>query len=826
MLEPKHKDYAAVKIMDVTSSSDSESESEIATPSVSNLKSRFSVKNGGDKPLVIQPIHEPVIRREPLYLRNRFHKEPTNQEDIIRSDQPGTKEKPEYSFNVGDLKKQFTGAAPKISRPITEPLPNKSTGGMSRTKSAPLQSSKDAKDVASDVEIVRSQAGVREEAVKPQGGLAAIRSQWENNVEESIRGRARSRRPDPINLKEEAKEVKIRDKSQRRESRHARRAASTGRGAAMKIYDDGASNRREESKSPPRRKKTPAPVKKEVKKEVKVEKPVQVVETAKPKSPVPAKKLVEDEKAKAVGVEEAFDLMSVDRSRATSVPTIGSPTESNRTDVKDDFDLLNGDSFNDPSTVKDIKKDIKESYSAVAFLRKCVNAFLLFFIFHIIFEPEEVISTKSSVIDFEEPSVQEIVPKKEEINRSNENKSVPQSPLVPEPLEIIETPQEQVFSQVESSSVTPSLPNLSENLPSSTSNQIIDELPNPPIAENAHQLSPSLERTSSGWIKVENDASSESESFDTLKTESTIALAIEPNGSDEDQKTTASGISQSSHDLLEENSQENLTEVEEKIEEKKIIDIKIKEENSQEKLTLYAEYTESDYKEENLMDETKDLEMEEDIENLQYENATKALSDIDSEIYNEPLSNISEATEELSPNDSFSKDMNIQTTGNHQPVDAPLEVLEIPPKQNAMSDSSSSSDEEEPEQQIQARRTIGFAPEIEILNESTDDEIVEICSREFKPTNSREPTPPGNLTESSSDYDARSSDEESTDPEVREAIQKCSMEMTEKIINDSLAQVKNESIIDDFDLLGDLGSVSTPNAPPGGATSNNFDLLA
>lgn len=226
------------------------------------------------------------------------------------------------------------------------------------------------------------------------------------------------------------------------------------------------------------------------------------------------------------------------------------------------------------------------------------------------------------------------------------------------------------------------------------------------------------------------------------------------------------------------------------------------------------------------MDETKDLEMEEDIENLQYENATKALSDIDSEIYNEPLSNISEATEELSPNDSFSKDMNIQTTGNHQPVDAPLEVLEIPPKQNAMSDSSSSSDEEEPEQQIQARRTIGFAPEIEILNESTDDEIVEICSREFKPTNSREPTPPGNLTESSSDYDARSSDEESTDPEVREAIQKCSMEMTEKIINDSLAQVKNESIIDDFDLLGDLGSVSTPNAPPGGATSNNFDLLA
>ena len=45
----------------------------------------------------------------------------------------------------------------------------------------------------------------------------------------------------------------------------------------------------------------------------------------------------------------------------------------------------------------------------------------------------------------------------------------------------------------------------------------------------------------------------------------------------------------------------------------------------------------------------------EEIENIQYENPTKALSDVDSEIYNEPLSNISEATEELSPNDSISK---------------------------------------------------------------------------------------------------------------------------------------------------------------------------
>ena len=135
-----------------------------------------------------------------------------------------------------------------------------------------------------------------------------------------------------------------------------------------------------------------------------------------------------------------------------------------------------------------------------------------------------------------------------------------------------------------------------------------------------------------------------------MKTESTIALAInEQNGSDEDQKTTASGISQSSHDLLEEQSPENLTEIEEELEEKHVINIEIMEENSQE--TPYGDYLESH----NLKDELKGDEMEEEIENIQFENPTKALSDVDSEIYNEPLSNISEATEELSPNDSISK---------------------------------------------------------------------------------------------------------------------------------------------------------------------------
>ena len=56
-----------------------------------------------------------------------------------------------------------------------------------------------------------------------------FRTRWEDHVEETSRGRARTRRPDPINLKDEAKTVRFREKSQKRESRHARRAASAGR---------------------------------------------------------------------------------------------------------------------------------------------------------------------------------------------------------------------------------------------------------------------------------------------------------------------------------------------------------------------------------------------------------------------------------------------------------------------------------------------------------------------------------------------------------------------------------------------------------------------
>ena len=60
----------------------------------------------------------------------------------------------------------------------------------------------------------------------------SIRKQWEQQITlttERGRSRGRSARPDQINLKEEAREVRIREKSVARESRRARRAASMGR---------------------------------------------------------------------------------------------------------------------------------------------------------------------------------------------------------------------------------------------------------------------------------------------------------------------------------------------------------------------------------------------------------------------------------------------------------------------------------------------------------------------------------------------------------------------------------------------------------------------
>lgn len=40
-------------------------------------------------------------------MRNRFHKEPLNKENVIRPDQAGTKENPDYVVNIaGEWKKQ------------------------------------------------------------------------------------------------------------------------------------------------------------------------------------------------------------------------------------------------------------------------------------------------------------------------------------------------------------------------------------------------------------------------------------------------------------------------------------------------------------------------------------------------------------------------------------------------------------------------------------------------------------------------------------------------------------------------------------------------
>jgi len=249
MLQPKSKQYDQIKVEDVGSSSEteSESESEAIVPSVKNMKNKWEIETK-DSPIKneVLPITVPVIRKkEEIVMRNRFHKEPVDPNNIIRPDQAGTKENPDYVVNIQAMKSQFaSGVAPKPTRPITEPLPNKPvihTTSLSRVQSAPIKLDN----------VVKSTAGEREEPVKPSGGLAAVRAQWETQMAETSRGRSRSRRPDQINLKEEARVVKIREKSVARESRRARRAASAGRtltnGNGMRVYD----SRRSRSKSPP-----------------------------------------------------------------------------------------------------------------------------------------------------------------------------------------------------------------------------------------------------------------------------------------------------------------------------------------------------------------------------------------------------------------------------------------------------------------------------------------------------------------------------------------------------------------------------------------------
>lgn len=222
MLQPAKKSYDHVSLEEIGTSSDSESESELHIPSVRNLKNAWEKDKESATPLKVQPIHCPVIKKkEPLQMRQRIHKEPVDQANVVRPGQAGHKEVPDYVVNLKAVQNQFiNGSAPKFNRPITEPLPNKKAS-IPRVKSAPINQTK--------ADVVRSTAGEREVAVMPKGGLAAVRSRWESQVQETSRGRTRSRRPDPINLKDEAKEVRFREKSQKRESRHARRTASAGR---------------------------------------------------------------------------------------------------------------------------------------------------------------------------------------------------------------------------------------------------------------------------------------------------------------------------------------------------------------------------------------------------------------------------------------------------------------------------------------------------------------------------------------------------------------------------------------------------------------------
>jgi len=227
MLQPREKSYDNVQVEEVESSSEteSESESEAIVTSVRNMKSKWETEaKKAPVKTTIQPITVPIIRkREEIVMRNRFHREPVNRDNIIRPETAGTKENPDYVVNIQAMKNQFaSGQAPKPTRPITEPLPTKpvlKSTSISRVQSAPVKLEN----------VVKSSAGEKEEPIVPSGGLAAVRKQWETQMAEVSRGRSRTRRPDQINLREEARVVKIREKSVARESRRARRAASTGR---------------------------------------------------------------------------------------------------------------------------------------------------------------------------------------------------------------------------------------------------------------------------------------------------------------------------------------------------------------------------------------------------------------------------------------------------------------------------------------------------------------------------------------------------------------------------------------------------------------------
>ena len=68
---------------------------------MTNLKNAWEKEKSTIKPLKVQAIHLPVIKkREPPQMRNRIHREPTNEENVVRPNAAGVKEVPDYVVNL------------------------------------------------------------------------------------------------------------------------------------------------------------------------------------------------------------------------------------------------------------------------------------------------------------------------------------------------------------------------------------------------------------------------------------------------------------------------------------------------------------------------------------------------------------------------------------------------------------------------------------------------------------------------------------------------------------------------------------------------------
>ena len=70
-----------------------------------NLKSAWDKKLKESVPLRVQPIHVPIIKKkEAPQMRQRMHREPVDQNNVIRPSQAGVPERPDYVVNLKGLK--------------------------------------------------------------------------------------------------------------------------------------------------------------------------------------------------------------------------------------------------------------------------------------------------------------------------------------------------------------------------------------------------------------------------------------------------------------------------------------------------------------------------------------------------------------------------------------------------------------------------------------------------------------------------------------------------------------------------------------------------